>query len=127
MTRNPLQDLRLSLMNDVLPIGFGLVDRFRRGNGRSAVEDLAKGQAGVQDLGRDGEDAARRMRDLLDRMSPGLGNPVVEVAVEELQDTPGEVAATPQEAGDLELLRHRLLAMRGRLRRLEVQLTSGED
>jgi len=75
---------RLSLMQDVLPVGMAVVERVRNGGGRKLVEAFTSSDDPLQELKREGESAAKTLREQLDKVSPGLGNPVVpvEVAVE---------------------------------------------
>jgi hypothetical protein len=88
MAADPFDALRLTLMQDVLPVGLAVADRVRKGG---AKEVLAAFDGSNPDpLGRlreEGEPAARSVRDNLDRVQPGLGNPVVKV---EVRDVPTE-------------------------------------
>lgn len=78
----PLDSLRLTLMQDVLPVGLAFVDRVRTDGAAKAVESVAKGEDPLGDLRKQGEPAAREVRERLDQISPGLGNPVMTVQVE---------------------------------------------
>ncbi|QNG27709.1 hypothetical protein [Synechococcus sp. HK01-R] len=78
----PLDAVRLTLMQDVLPIGLALVERVRRGGAAGLVETLTTSADPFQDLRTEGEPGARELRDRLDQVSPGLGNPVMQVSVE---------------------------------------------
>ena len=78
----PLDSLRLTLMQDVLPVGLAFVDRVRTEGAAKAVESVAKGEDPLGDLRKQGEPAAREVRERLDQISPGLGNPVMTVQVE---------------------------------------------
>ena len=78
MTDNqPLDSLRLALMQDVLPMGLAFVDRVRSEGPAKAVESVARGDDPLGDLRQQGEAAAREVRERLDQISPGLGNPVM--------------------------------------------------
>ena len=79
---NPLDQLRLSLMQDVLPVGLAMVDRVRQG-GPGKVAEAFNGsvEASIDALRQEGEPAARSVREQLDQVSPGLGNPVMPVTV----------------------------------------------
>ena len=81
MATAPLDALRLTLMQDVLPVGLAVVERARRG-GPSEVMAAFNGSA---------SDPLGQLRDNLDRIQPGLGNPVMKV---EVRDVGGEPAAT---------------------------------
>jgi hypothetical protein len=78
----PFDAMRLALMQDVLPVGLALLDRARRGGPGRVVESFTTSPEPFGDLRSEGEPAAREVRERLDQVSPGLGNPVMEVAVE---------------------------------------------
>lgn len=78
----PLDAVRLTLMQDVLPMGLALVDRVRRRGAAGLVETFTTSEDPLQDLRNEGEPGARQLRDRLDQVSPGLGNPVMQVSVE---------------------------------------------
>lgn len=85
MATDPLDALRLTLMQDVLPVSLAVVERARRG-GASEVMAAFDGSAS-DPLGRlrqEGEPAASQLRDNLDRIQPGLGNPVMRVEVRDV-------------------------------------------
>jgi hypothetical protein len=92
MATDPLDALRLTLMQDVLPVGLAVVDRARRG-GPSEVMAAFNGSASdpLGQLRQEGEPAASQLRDNLDRIQPGLGNPVMKV---EVRDVGAEPTAT---------------------------------
>ena len=82
----PFDTLRLSLMQEVLPVGLALVERVRAGGPGKVVESFTSGASDpLRELRDEGEPAAKDVRERLDQLSPGLGNPVmsVQVAVEE--------------------------------------------
>ena len=82
----PFDTLRLSLMQEVLPVGLALVERVRAGGPGKVVESFTSGALDpLRELRDEGEPAAKDVRERLDQLSPGLGNPVmpVQVAVEE--------------------------------------------
>ena len=86
MAAEPLDALRLTLMQDVLPVGLAVVERVRRG-GPQEVMAAFGGEAQGDPLGRlrqEGEPVARQVRDGLDRLQPGLGNPVMRVSVRDV-------------------------------------------
>lgn len=109
MAADPFDALRLTLMQDVLPVGLAVVDRVRKGG---AKEVLAAFDGSNSDpLGRlreEGEPAARSVRDNLDRVQPGLGNPVMKVEVrdvpaEEPRSAPATIVDLPREDAPQEL------------------------
>ena len=114
---NPLDQLRLSLMQDVLPVGLAVLERARQG-GPTKVAEVFSGSSAdpIADLREEGEPAARTVREQLDQVSPGLGNPVmpVSVSVEEPVTSPDErselINALQRIEGRLEELSRRLPA-----------------
>lgn len=88
MAADPFDALRLTLMQDLLPVGLAVVDRARKGGAREVM--AAFDGSSADPLGRlreEGEPAASQVRESLDRFSPGLGNPVMKV---EVRDVPFE-------------------------------------
>jgi len=126
----PLDAVRLSLMQDVLPVGLALVERVRRGGPTRLVETFTGSAEPFQDLRSEGEPAARDLRDRLDQVSPGLGNPVMEVAVEVDPAPPaaagrdGSEPSTPAQEDDRAELQAVLSRMEQRLGQLRDQLAS---
>ena len=111
---NPLDQLRLSLMQDVLPVGLAVFERVRQGGPGRVAEVFTMGSADpIADLKQEGEPVARDVREQLDAFSPGLGNPVmpVSVSVEEPQ-------AGTDERDDLTLALQRIEERLDALRRL---------
>ena len=117
----PLDSLRLVLMQEVLPMGLAFVDRVRTEGPAKAVESVARGDDPLGDLREQGEAAAREVRERLDQISPGLGNPVMSVQVE--VDEPGEsqdsLDSDPDDASQLQDV---LVRIDGRLQRLDALL-----
>ncbi|MFM8976322.1 MAG: hypothetical protein ACKOFN_11645 [Vulcanococcus sp.] len=115
MAADPLDALRLTLMQDVLPVGLAVADRARRGGPREVL--AAFGGSCADPLGQlrqEGEPAASQVRDNLDRLQPGLGNPVLKVEVHDV-----EIEA---DAADPAELRQTLAHIAGRLDQLERRL-----
>ncbi|MEB3199801.1 MAG: hypothetical protein VKK62_04655 [Synechococcaceae cyanobacterium] len=137
MAPDPLDALRLTLMQDVLPVGLAVADRVRRGG---PAEVMAAFDGSSSDpLGRlreEGEPAASQLRENLDRLQPGLGNPVMKVEVRDVGVEPPGAASTAGAApsaaagpggasGDLTELQATLDQIACRLRLLEQRLQSG--
>lgn len=98
MATDPFDALRLTLMQDVLPVGLAVVDRARKGGAREVM--AAFDGASSDPLGQlreEGEPAASQVRENLDRLSPGLGNPVMKV---EVRDVPPEPPQQPAAGSD---------------------------
>jgi hypothetical protein len=109
---NPLDQLRLSVMQEVLPVGLAVLERARQGGAAKVVEAFTTGSDDpMANLRQEGEPAARSVRDQLDAVSPGLGNPVMPVDV--------SVEAPSQDRGDLietmQRIEQRLQALKGHL------------
>ncbi|WP_398333353.1 hypothetical protein [Vulcanococcus sp.] len=90
MPSQPLDALRLAVMQEWLPLGLAVVDRARRGGVGSVVEGFTQAEDPLDQLRQEGEPAARQLRDSLDRLQPGLGNPVMTVQVRDLEQPPAE-------------------------------------
>lgn len=117
----PFDAMRLALMQDVLPVGLALLDRARRGGPGRVVESFTTSPEPFTDLRSEGEPAAREVRERLDQVSPGLGNPVLEVAVQ-VEDM---VEETVEEKGEPELpvsAEDERLALQAALNRIEQRL-----
>ena len=100
MAGEPLESLRLALMQDVLPLGLAVVERARRGGPREVIAAFEGGETEpLIRLRQEGEPAARQVRDNLDRLQPGLGNPVVKVSVRDVPE-PAAPAAEPGTASE---------------------------
>lgn len=100
MAGEPLESLRLALMQDVLPLGLAVVERARRGGPREVIAAFEGGESDpLIRLRQEGEPAARQVRDNLDRLQPGLGNPVVKVSVRDVPE-PAAPAAEPGTASE---------------------------
>lgn len=123
MAADPIDALRLTLMQDVLPVGLAVVERARKGGARQVLE--AFNGSSNDPLGRlreEGEPAASQLRDNLDRLQPGLGNPVMKVDV---RDVPVEVDVAMADDGlDPDDLQATLSRIAAHLRLLEERLAA---
>ena len=117
MADDSFDSLRLSLMQDALPVGLAMVDRVRRGGAKKIVEAFTGSSDPLQELRVEGEAAARSVRDRLDQVSPGLGNPVmaVNVAVD-------DVVVNSPDPQDQQILLEVLARIEGRLDALQLHL-----
>jgi hypothetical protein len=130
MATDPLDALRLTLMQDVLPVGMAVVERARQGGPQQVM--AAFDGSSADPLGRlreEGEPAASKVRAQLDQFSPGLGNPVMAVEVRDVGEQPaaagdgaGSGAGDGPDAGDPVELEQRLAAIAARLQQLEQAL-----
>ena len=111
---NPLDHLRLSLMQDVLPVGLAVFERARQGGAGRVAEVFTVGSTDpIADLREEGEPVARDVRQQLDSVSPGLGNPVMPVSVSVEEPT-----TAADERDDLNLALQRIEDRLESLRRL---------
>lgn len=134
MATDPFEALRLTLMQDVLPVGMAVVERARRGGPREVAEAFTGREDPLGGLREEGDAAARELRDSLDRLQPGLGNPVMRVQVRDIPDpasdgvagaTGGSVAAAaPNADDDRQALQSTLARIAERLALLEQRLST---
>ena len=126
MAADPLDALRLTLMQDVLPVGMAVVERARKGGPRQVMAAFDGSSADpLGQLRQEGEPAASRVRAQLDQVSPGLGNPVMQVEVRDVADQPvasQDGAVDAPDPGDPAELERRLAAIAARLQQLEQAL-----
>lgn len=97
MAADPFDALRLTLMQDVLPVGLAVADRVRKGGAKEVL--AAFDGSNADPLGRlrdEGEPAAKSVRDNLDRLQPGLGNPVLKVEVRDVPSHEPKESVVPQ-------------------------------
>jgi len=125
MATDPLDALRLTLMQDVLPVGLAVVERARTGGAQEVMAAFDGRSADpLGTLRQEGEPAASELRQGLDRVSPGLGNPVMKVEVHDVAAEAADArAADPQDALDLQ---QGLARIAERLEQLEQRLGSPE-
>ncbi len=122
MAADPLDALRLTLMQDVLPVGVAMVDRARRGGPRQVLAAFDGSSSDpLGQLRQEGEPLASQLREGLDRLQPGLGNPVVKVEVRDVE--PDE---QPFERADPAELQSALARIATRLTLLEQHLAATE-
>ena len=113
---NPLDQLRLSLMQDVLPVGLAVLERARKGGPGKVVEVFTAGSEDpIAELRQEGEPVARDVREQLDAVSPGLGNPVMSVSVSVDEPTPVEQDGPDDLLPTLRRIEERLEELRRRL------------
>ena len=122
MSADPLDALRLTLMQDVLPVGVAMVDRARRGGPREVLAAFDGSSSDpLGQLRQEGEPMASQLREGLDRLQPGLGNPVMKVEVRDVE--PDE---QPLERADPAELQSALARIATRLTLLEQHLAAPE-
>jgi hypothetical protein len=110
-------------MQEVLPVGLAVVERARRGGPRDVIEAFSAQADPLDQLRQEGEPAARQVRESLDRLQPGLGNPVMKVEVRDVQaDEPSSGASPAADASDRQELQQALARIGDRLTQLEHRL-----
>jgi hypothetical protein len=131
MAADPLDALRLTLMQDLLPVGLAVVERARKGGPRevmAAFDGSSPDPLGT--LREEGEPAATQLRAGLDNLQPGLGNPVVKVEVRDVPFQTAQPAAQPaaqsvaQPQEDAAELQAALVRIGSRLAELERRLAA---
>ena len=128
MAAEPLDALRLTLMQDVLPVGLAMVERVRRGGPKEVMDAFGEAQGDPLDrLRQEGEPAARQLREGLDRLQPGLGNPVMHVSVRDVpQPEPGNGRTADGDPQDPAELQQALARIAERVSLLEQRLLAAE-
>ncbi|MBW4529972.1 MAG: hypothetical protein KME02_04695 [Aphanothece saxicola GSE-SYN-MK-01-06B] len=97
MAADPLDSLRLALMQDVLPLGLAVVERARKGGPAEVLAAFDGTSADpLGQLRQEGEPAASQVRENLDRFQPGLGNPVMKVEVRDVDAEDAQVVSGPE-------------------------------
>jgi hypothetical protein len=121
MAADPFDALRLTLMQEVLPMGVAMVDRARRGGPREVLAAFDGSSSDpLSQLRQEGEPLASQLREGLDRLQPGLGNPVVKVEVRDVEPSEPVQRADPTE------LQSALARISTRLSLLEQRLLDAE-
>ena len=80
MAKDQLRDFHLFAMESVLPFGMGIIKNAKTGGFRKII-DVFKSKDPFSEFQIDGETSAKRVRDKIDQLIPGLGHPVVSVNV----------------------------------------------
>ena len=80
MAKDQLRDLHLFAMESALPVGMGIIHNAKTG-GLQKIINVFKSKDPFSEFQVDGETSAKRVRDKIDQLIPGLGHPVVSVEV----------------------------------------------
>ena len=80
MAKDQLRDFHLFAMESALPFGMGIIHNAKSG-GFQKIMDVFKSKDPFSEFQVDGETAAKKVRDKIDQLIPGLGYPVVSVDV----------------------------------------------
>ncbi len=79
MSDKKLQNLHFSMLEDILPVGMAIFDRAKDGGADKVLEGLFSSDNPIDKLKVEGYASAKLVREKLDRINPGLGNPAFEV------------------------------------------------
>ena len=115
MAKDQFKDLHLLAMESVLPVGMGVIKSARTG-GLKKILNVFKSIDPFSEFQVDGESSAKTVRDKIDQLIPGLGNPVVSVDVTveenypdyEINDRDSLVSTLNRIDSQLDQLRHYL-------------------
>ena len=80
MAKDQLRDFHLYAMESALPFGMGIIKNAKTG-GFQKIMDVIKLKDPFSEFQADGETSAKKVRDKIDQLIPGLGYPVVSVDV----------------------------------------------
>ena len=80
MAKDQLKDFHLFAMEFALPFGMGIIKNAKTG-GFQKIMDVIKSKDPFSEFQVDGETSAKKVRDKIDQLIPGLGYPVVPVDV----------------------------------------------
>ena len=80
MAKDQLRDFHLFAMESALPFGMGIIHKAKTG-GFQKILDVFKSKDPFSEFQVDGETSAKKVRDKIDQLIPGLGYPVVSVDV----------------------------------------------
>ena len=123
MAADPLDSFRLKLMQELLPVGLAVADRARKGGAKDVMAAFQAGDGDpLEQLRQEGEGAASQVRQSLDRLRPGLGNPVMKVEVRDVADVSGDGPGEPLSPDDSAALQEGLGRIAERLQLLEQRL-----
>ncbi|WP_269623993.1 hypothetical protein [Prochlorococcus marinus] len=80
MAQDQLKDFHLFAIESALPFGMGIIQNAKTG-GLQKIMDVIKSKDPFTEFQVDGEPSAKRVREKIDQLIPGLGYPVVSVDV----------------------------------------------
>ena len=80
MAKDQLRDFHLFAMESALPFGMGLIENAKTG-GFQKIMDVFKSKDPFSAFQVEGKTSAKKVRDKIDQLIPGLGYPVVSVDV----------------------------------------------
>ena len=80
MAKDQIRDLHLFAMESALPFSMGIINNAKTG-GFQKIIDVLKSKDPYSEFQVDGTTSAKKVRDKIDKLIPGLGYPVVSVDV----------------------------------------------
>ena len=80
MAKDQLRDFHLFAMESALPFGMGVMKNAKNG-GLKKIINVFKSKDPFSEFQVDGENSAKKVRDKIDQLIPGLGYPVVSVDI----------------------------------------------
>ncbi|KGG16911.1 MULTISPECIES: hypothetical protein [unclassified Prochlorococcus] len=94
-----LKDIHFMLMDNVLPVGLALTNRVQKAGPTKVVQDFISSNYSLDQLREEGSFSSKLVREKLDELYPGLGNPVVDIEVSvNPQEVSEEVNSTDQDS-----------------------------
>ena len=81
MSENNLKSLHFSMLENFLPVGIAVFQRAKDGGPEKVLEGLFSSDQPITQLRGEGLPSAKLIREKLDKVNPGLGNPAFEVQV----------------------------------------------
>ena len=115
MAKDKLRDLHLFSIESALPFSMGIIDNAKTG-GLKKILDVFGSKDPFSEFQVDGQTSAKKVRDKIDQLIPGLGHPVVSVDVtvdenypnDETNDQESLVSTLNRIDSQLDQLRHYL-------------------
>ena len=89
MAKDQLRDFHLFAMETALPFGMGIINNAKTG-GFQKIMDVFKSNDPFSEFQVNGETSAKKLRDNIDQLIPGLGYPVVSVDVTVEENYPND-------------------------------------
>ena len=90
MAKDQLRNFHLFAMESALPCGIGIINNAKTG-GLKKIKDVFKSKDPFSEFQVYGETSAKKVRDKIDQLIPGLGYPVVSVDVTVEENYPDHV------------------------------------
>jgi len=87
MAKDQFKDLHLFAMESVLPFGMGVINSARTG-GFQKIINVFKSKDPFSEFQIDGETSAKKVKDKIDQLIPGLGYPIIPVEVSDEENYP---------------------------------------